>query len=52
MDFLQFYVSSFWVWAGITWGLSVAGWLIIKFFVLSIAALRGANINFGGDDND
>ena len=51
MDFIHFYVSSFWVWAGITWGITTVGALLIKFTVLSIAAMRGMSISFGGDDD-
>ena len=51
MDFIHFYVSSFWVWAGITWGISIVGWLLIKLIVLSIAAIKGYNINLGGGDD-
>ena len=45
LDVLQLYVSSFWVWLGITAGLA----LILKFIVILVAVaigtLRGSTVN-------
>ena len=35
--FLEIYLSSFWAWAGITWGAGV----VLHGFAVIIAAIRG-----------
>jgi hypothetical protein len=37
MEFAQFYVSSFWIWAGITFGV----WMLFYGIAISIAAMKG-----------
>ena len=37
LEILQFYVSGFWVWLGITAGIYVVG----ECFVMAVAAWRG-----------
>lgn len=46
LEILQFYVSGFWIWAGIT----IAGAFIIRAFIVLIAviicAVKGDKISF------
>ena len=46
LEILQFYVSSFWIWLGITWGLSV----IIRGLVVVIFAIRGIEVKENTND--
>jgi hypothetical protein len=41
LEILQFYVSSFWVWAGLTFGISVIGGLMVQMAIGAVAAARG-----------
>ncbi|GHB34022.1 hypothetical protein GCM10007094_23780 [Pseudovibrio japonicus] len=49
IELLQFYVSGFWVWVGLTLGLGMILGLGLKWSVLLvvgvIAALRGSDLN-------
>lgn len=45
MEFWQFYVSSFWVWAGITFLLCYIGKLVLDFYVATLAALTGTDLH-------
>jgi hypothetical protein len=45
MEFLHFYVSSFWVWLGITWGISGLIRWVYRFYCRT---LRAANIRRHG----
>lgn len=47
LEILQFYVSGFWVWLGLTAGLGIVVQGLIAFFVGSIAALRGTPVHIG-----
>ncbi len=46
LEILQFYVSGFWVWLGITFGVALVGGLVVKLIVGTLAAIRGADITF------
>lgn len=47
LEVLQFYVSGFWVWLGITIGLSLLVKCAIVCIVGGIGALRGSNVHIG-----
>jgi hypothetical protein len=44
LEILEFYVSSFWIWAGITYGIGVIGGLAIKLIAVTIVAINGDDI--------
>ena len=44
LEILQFYVSGFWVWVGLTTGLSIVGGLAVQLIVGVVAALRSKNV--------
>jgi ABC-type multidrug transport system permease subunit len=47
LEILQFYVSSFWVWLGITLGAAIVlKWLVV-FAMAIIAAFRGNDVHIG-----
>lgn len=47
LEVLQFYVSGFWVWLGITCGLSIVGQFSVALVFGAIGALRGINVRIG-----
>lgn len=44
LEILQFYVSGFWVWAGITIGLSIVTSCAVGIIVGGLGAARGGNV--------
>lgn len=45
LEILQFYVSGFWTWAGITVGLALIGRLIVAAFAVLVAGITGRQVN-------
>ena len=41
LEILQFYVSGFWIWLGITIGISLVGSVLIKLIVAVLALVIG-----------
>ena len=52
LEILQFYVSGFWIWLGITIGLGLVFQTIVQLIVGSIAAWKGTPIHFGDSKNE
>jgi hypothetical protein len=47
IEVLQFYVSGFWIWCGLTIGLSIVVGGTYRLVIGSIAAFKGASIRIG-----
>jgi hypothetical protein len=51
LDVLQFYVSGFWIWLGITIGIGIVVKGIIITVVGGAAAIRGSSVHVGDVTN-
>ena len=49
LEILQFYVSGFWVWCGITIALAMVLTGITRLIVCTITVARGGSVKFGKD---
>ena len=47
LEILQFYVSGFWVWLGITIGIGSIGHTLVVIIVGGLGALRGGSVHIG-----
>lgn len=46
LEILQFYVSGFWVWLGLTFALAIVTKGVIVVFALILATLSGKNLTW------
>lgn len=51
-ELLELYVSNFWVWLGISMGLTIVLKYIVRLWVGTIAALFGTPVHFGDVKNE
>lgn len=51
LEIMQFYVSGFWVWLGLTIGLGLIVKLLIVIVVGGIGAARGTPVHIGDVEN-
>jgi hypothetical protein len=49
LEIMQFYVSGFWIWLGLTIGLGIVCSLILRLVLGMATAITGRSIHFGGD---
>jgi len=52
LEVLQFYVSGFWIWLGITTGLGLICHYLMSMVIGSVAALRGVPVHIGDVENN
>ena len=50
LEILQFYVSSFWIWAGLTYGAIVLGRIIVTVILGGIGVIKGSNVIYTSND--